>query len=408
MTTADRIDTERLGSRITDEMLERARAMIGVEHRVKPNGEFATRDAIRHWCMGVGDLNPLYINEAYAKGTRYGNIIAPPNFLTVAATGSIYPFDARFEIPPERRVRGSNFPGIGALHGGGETEYLDIIRLDDELYGTSYSKDVSVVNSQFSGTAVKTVGETVWRRADGSTVAISRGWGYRMDRDAGRSQGKYEGGKYQYNQDELDEIAADYRRVELRGAIPRYWEDVQVDDDMGMFIKGPLTVTSQFAFLGGWGGTLFAMGSKIARDCLHDKPRAGIPDPETNVVDFPERIHWDDVMARNVGVPAAFDMGPQRIAWFVQFLTNWMGDDGFLKMEHCEVRMPNIMGDTLRFKGRVQEKWQEDGENLVRCEVVAENQRGGVTTRGWGIVSLPSKANGGTLPPQIARIARDN
>ena len=108
-------------------------------------------------------------------------------------------------------------------------------------------------------------------------------------------------------------------------------------------------------------------------------------------MDFPERIHWDDVMGRNVGIPAAFDMGPQRGAWFTQFLTNWMGDDGFLKFEHHEVRRPNILGDTQWFTGTITGKRIEDGEYLVDCDVRATNQHGIVTTPGRATIALPSR-----------------
>ena len=40
--------------------------------------EMATRDAIRHFANGIGDANPLWRNDEYAKNTRYGGIIGPP------------------------------------------------------------------------------------------------------------------------------------------------------------------------------------------------------------------------------------------------------------------------------------------------------------------------------------------
>ena len=40
----------------------------------------ATRDTIRHFTEGYGDMNPLYCDREYAKKTKYGGIIAPPCF----------------------------------------------------------------------------------------------------------------------------------------------------------------------------------------------------------------------------------------------------------------------------------------------------------------------------------------
>src|SRR5512139_2063685 len=43
--------------------------------------ELITKDLIRHFCDAVGDKNPLYRWDEYAKFTRYGGIIAPPGIL---------------------------------------------------------------------------------------------------------------------------------------------------------------------------------------------------------------------------------------------------------------------------------------------------------------------------------------
>lgn len=38
-----------------------------------------TREAIELYCKSVGETHPLYFDEAYAKTTRYGGLIAPPS-----------------------------------------------------------------------------------------------------------------------------------------------------------------------------------------------------------------------------------------------------------------------------------------------------------------------------------------
>ena len=34
-----------------------------------------------------------------------------------------------------------------------------------------------------------------------------------------------------------------------------------------------------------------------------------------------------------VGAPGAYDYGPERCSWLTHHLTNWMGDDGFLRAQ---------------------------------------------------------------------------
>ena len=45
----------------------------------------------------------------------------------------------------------------------------------------------------------------------------------------------------------------------------------------------------------------------------------------------PERVHWEEEFALEVGAPGAYDYGPERCSWLTHHLTNWMGDDGFLR-----------------------------------------------------------------------------
>lgn len=38
-----------------------------------------TLEAIQKYCRSVGDLNPLYFDEEFARKSRYGGLIAPPS-----------------------------------------------------------------------------------------------------------------------------------------------------------------------------------------------------------------------------------------------------------------------------------------------------------------------------------------
>jgi acyl dehydratase len=61
-------------------LTEAARALIG--HVTETYlGEITLRDA-RRYAIAVGDLNPLYFDEEYARASAYGGLIAPPNMLT--------------------------------------------------------------------------------------------------------------------------------------------------------------------------------------------------------------------------------------------------------------------------------------------------------------------------------------
>ena len=90
-------------------------------------------------------------------------------------------------------------------------------------------------------------------------------------------------------------------------------------------------------------------------------------------------------------MPMAYDYGCQRMCWLGHPVTNWMGDDGFLKRLYGELRRFNYVGDTTWLRGRVSGKRVEQGEHLVDLELWAENQVQEVTATGKAAVVLPSR-----------------
>ena len=43
-------------------------------------------------------------------------------------------------------------------------------------------------------------------------------------------------------------------------------------------------------------------------------------------------------MAKDIGAPGTYDYGPERVSCLSQLMTNWIGDNGFLKKLYAEVR----------------------------------------------------------------------
>jgi hypothetical protein len=92
-------------------------------------------------------------------------------------------------------------------------------------------------------------------------------------------------------------------------------------------------------------------------------------------------------------MPGGYDVGPQRISWLGQLMTNWMGDDGFLKKLNVSLRRPNIFGDVSWCRAQIVDKRIEDGAHLIDLEVFVVNQLGETTARGNAVVELPSNAS---------------
>jgi hypothetical protein len=115
----------------------------------------------------------------------------------------------------------------------------------------------------------------------------------------------------------------------------------------------------------------------------------GIPN-RFNIPDCPERVHWEPEFALMVGAPGAYDYGPERCSWLTHQMTNWMGDDGFLRHATCKIRHHNPEGDALFIKARIIRTFQDEGRCLVEIEQEARNQDDELSVVGTGIVELPT------------------
>ena len=106
--------------------------------------------------------------------------------------------------------------------------------------------------------------------------------------------------------------------------------------------------------------------------------------------DFNE-IHYDKDFARDTGLSGVILHGALKNAFLGQLVTDWMGDQGFLKKLTCQYRGMDIPGDTLLCKGTVKKKYTDNGEHRIECEIWIENGKGERTTKGSATIKLPIK-----------------
>jgi acyl dehydratase len=375
--------TERF-AKITDEALESLRSLIGVpiEDTVEPWCYEATRDNLRHYAHGIGDDNPLWCDPEYAAGTRYGTLVAPPSFafaLSRILSGYV-----------------GGLPGVHAMWAGADLTWHRAIERDTKIRTSAYLKDLVEHDTRFAGRAFQQIYHVELTDEAGNALVSGDSWCFRTERDAARERGsKYAeqkaAGKTVYTQDELSEVYDLYEAEVVRGAEPRYGEDVEVGEQLPVMGKGPMTVTGFIAFAQGWGG-LYIRANKLAYKLIKKHPGLGIPNA-LGVLDVPERVHWEEELALDVGTPGAYDYGPERCSWLTQHLTNWMGDDGFLRHHTAQIRHHNVVGDVVRISGSVVEKRvDEQGRHLVTIDQVAHNQHGHVSATGRGTVELPARS----------------
>ncbi len=140
---------------LTEEMRQQA---IGLE------GQPATSDvekgAIIKFAEAIGDENPVFNDEAAARESRYGGLIAPPTFLrSVTSSRVVLPFD----FPFERR-----------LDGGSEWEYFVPIRPGDRITAVARIEDINEREGRM-GVMIITSTKTTYRNQFDQVVASQIG-----------------------------------------------------------------------------------------------------------------------------------------------------------------------------------------------------------------------------------------
>ncbi len=357
--------------------LEEARSLIGVPLR-RTNQTWNTEaapDSVRHFCWGLGDENPLFCDPAYGAATQWGSALAPGCFL--------YTIDTTVVAPKLR--------GIQWLYGGTDWEWYRPIRHRDSFSVKATLIDAVEKRGSKARAFIIQTGEVLYSNQHGELVCRALGHTARTPRAKASGGLKYEAREtHRYAHDELEQIAQAMENEELRGATPRLWEDVVVGSALAPLLKGPLNITDMICWYSGGGHSYQAHRRAHMQRKRH--PADAYINPETGAQDSAARGHTESKMAREVGMPGGYDVGPQRISWLGQLLTHWMGDDGFLRRLSVSVRRPNIFGDVSWCKGQVVDKRIDQGAHVVDLALAVVNQLGDTTAQGTAVVELPSRA----------------
>ena len=369
--------------KITEAALDDLRRRIGVTigDTLEPWCHEATRDNVRHYAHGIGDDNPLWCDPAYGEKSALGGMVALPSFLFATS----------------RIISGyvGGLAGVHAMWAGANWQWHRWVRRNEAITTEASLKDLVEHQTKFAGRAFQQIYHVDFFGADGDKVAEADSWCFRTDRDIAREEGtKYTNLKGKprkvYTADELEAFYKLYAEEEVRGAAKRYFEDVAIGDKLPTMAKGPMTVTGFIAFAQGWGG-LYIRANKLNWKQFSRHKGLGIPN-RFGIPDCPERVHWEHDMAAMVGAPGVYDYGPERCSWLTHYMTNWMGDDGFLVNAKSKIRRHNPEGDLLFINGVVKDKRVDGTRHLVTIEQEARNQDGELSVLGSATVQLPTRS----------------
>jgi acyl dehydratase len=367
-------------AKIEDGALAELRAKIGKppSRKTPPFYTEINVDAARHFAHAIGDDNPLYCDPTYGAETKWGGQLAPPCILFSAdnvVSGAI-----------------EGLPSVHAMYAGTTWTFHHAIRVGAKLTTKSYLKDLMELDTKFAGRSIKQVYAVEFYDQYGIRLADADSWVFRTERDMARDRTeKYDRSEKnqvkEYSDEEIRAVFEQYRKEQPRGKEKRLWSMVNVGDEMAPILKGPYTITAAVGFMQAWGGWAIK-NNRMAFKYYDLHPRLAAPNHQ-NVPEPPVRVHWDNEFARAVGAPAAYDFGPERIAWLAHLVSDWMGDDGFLRKLDVQIRHHNVVGDMIWCKGRITGKSVVDGKPVVQCDLTGETGAGVLSMKGTAEVELP-------------------
>jgi acyl dehydratase len=387
---------------LTDEDIDKARLLLGIDlaNRHQELHSVATPDAIRNWAMGVGDDNPLYIDEGYGPATRWGSQIGHGTQMGHIKTPMLGD-----PIPAEvKRQTKSMFRGVHVFVSGGTWEWYRPLRPGDRIYSFAGEESLDVKKSEFAGRSVIQVRRDVAINQFGEVLGVYRILRVLTERKESRSKGKYAAIEAaHYTDADYERIDAVYAAEKPRGADKRYWDDVEVGDELDPMVKGPTTITEMIAFhAGGYGFVPYGLRSSRLGYKNRQRIAPFYVKNAQGVYDVAQRLHWDSDWAKAIGNPMAYDYGVQRQSWFYHHVSDWAGDDACILNLEDSIRKFNYMGDTQFLSGKVTAKRvQEDGQRVIDLELHMSNQRDTETAYGSATVALPSRTEGLPLFPRV-------
>ncbi len=131
-----------------------------------PVENWIERGAVRKFAEAIGDPNPLYVDETYAKKSRHGRLIAPPTFARTLDYGVI---------------DGLVIPTEGLIHGEQQFHFERPLYVGETIWcsyrlGESYSRSGSLgkmIFLIFEEKGVTSQGEILFTSR--STVIMTQG-----------------------------------------------------------------------------------------------------------------------------------------------------------------------------------------------------------------------------------------
>lgn len=376
--------TENNDGRITEEALKIYRSRVGRKLRVSDVfNDHADRTAVRRFCDGIGESNPLYLDPDYAASSVWGAEFAPPSFIVSVFPGWIL----------------QGLPGVHAFHTSTSFKFNKPVPLGAEIIPESTFTGFRSFPGKLGHNGLLEKQHAVYHASDGTVFAEADVTGIRVERERSRAADIYKDIQlpHPWTRKELADIAKRARASRRRGSEPLFIEDLEAGNLMPETLFGPLGLTDIIAYCIG-ACPIRLQAGVLALQEYDSHPKWAYLDEDSSSLEPIFGVHYSRSAAVAAGMPAPYDLGTQRHAILMKSVTDWIGDYGWI--QSCEAQYTGyvFLSDVMFISGRVTAA--DRAGRTVKLSLQGVNQRGEKVLKGKAAVLLPSKRD----PEEIVRM----
>lgn len=348
--------------------------------------------------------NPFWTNEGYASGTRWGGLIAYPMY---GPSGGNMLTTVPWETPETGYDR--------QLWPGQDWEFYQPVHVGDTLRvwnrAPAITEQEAPDRGGIRGFLVKEGDYDVINQRN-EIVTSTQNYTVRIFFPDGPPGPPYIWQRYGFTEEEIFYLDRLARSEKVRGKEIRYYEDVNVGDRLDPVVIGP-TNMNDIGAQGSGGMPAGAGPGELAAAAMGEGTAQQGPInkllEKEDVIGQEEYIkgttglyykgggggmrHWDDIVAQAEGEPGAFLWGNMSIRCMLCCLTNWIGDDAFVRKYSWRHVTRTLVGDASYASGKVTNKRRENGEYLVDIFICQRDIRGFVVDAAVATVALRSKTD---------------
>ncbi len=293
-------------------------------------------DAVKHFAWGIGDNNPLWLTP------KHGDATAPPCILYAIHETTVAPGMAQF-----RRI----YKEV-------EWTWFQKIYLNETV-----SAETDLLETTNIGKNCLQIGQVKYLSSTEEVIAEAKVVCERTKDNSPIEK------NYKYSEDELQNIERNILAENRIGDVARLWQNVKIEETIGMLTKGPLSIMDIVAWSAG---------------------TTGVPKLDRNMSEG--------------GLLDETTCGPQITSWIAQLATDWIGDQGFLHRLNVKMSKQPGLGSTTLIKGCVTDKRKIDEHFFAELSILAEDFSGKKIAEAKALVILPS-LNEKVLLPLTSRFS---